>query len=80
MANPLPEHICQCKCGYISVKFNNGAWNTLTMKTYLKRVGPSPVDIEIEKTWACDGCGNHWTVENKSFTLFKKKPSVTWTS
>jgi hypothetical protein len=65
----------KCKCGLITVNFDNGAWNTMTESTYKKRVQPLPsVFIPV---WCCDGCSlNNYTVENKAYTLFEKKKSV----
>ncbi len=70
------EIACKCKCGHLSIKFINGAWNTMTEATFKAKVGEIPK--ELVPVWACDGCTNNWTIENGEFKLFKIKPSVTW--
>jgi len=70
------ELIFKCKCNYLTVKFINGAWNTLTIKTFKTNIGNLPENIQ--NTYSCNNCINNWNVENKQYTLFKLKPSVIW--
>lgn len=70
------EIICKCKCGYLSIRFVNGAWNCLTEKTFTTKVGRLPECIT--PIYKCDACCNDWTVENGQYKLFVIKPSVTW--
>lgn len=74
--NPSIVSFHKCKCGKVTVKFDNGAWNTMSETTFIKRVGSIP--DSIESSWRCNGCVNNWTVENRSYTLFKIKPFVSW--
>jgi len=70
-----PILITKCKCGHISTKFINNAWNTMTEKTFTKHFGILKNPIE---TFQCDGCINNWTIENGKFKLKTKKEFISW--
>ena len=67
------QSIVKCKCGYLTVDFENGASNCMLPKTFRKLIGKLP-KVEI-KFWACNNCANYWNVENGEHKLFEKRQS-----
>lgn len=70
------ELICKCKCEYLTIKFINGAWNTMLEKTFIKHFGC--IKLDIISTYNCNACINNWTIENNSYILGQIKTLSIW--
>lgn len=57
------EYIQKCKCGAVTIRFDNGASNSMFWETFEK------LDLDTgDATWlhqscCCDHCVNHWGID-----------------
>ena len=70
------EVLSKCKCGHISIKFDNNAWNTMTEKTFNDL--EFTLCTDVFEVYQCDACINNWTIENGEFELGVKRPLLEW--
>jgi len=71
------SNIIKCKCGYLSVKFNKGFWNCMSIKTFKDNYNIDYSNLKIT-TWKCDNCVNNWSVDNGKYKLGKEKKFTGW--
>jgi len=56
------EDIAKCSCGAITVFFENGADNSMTVETFKKVFGKDP-ETTLNDYGNCNHCVNHWGVD-----------------
>lgn len=56
-------HIQKCKCGAITVTFDNGADNSMYIDTFNALNLDTSKAVELPESYCCNHCVNHWGID-----------------
>ena len=56
------EYIQKCKCGAVTINFDNGASNSMFWETFEKLDLDTGDATWLHQSYCCDHCINHWGI------------------
>lgn len=57
------EYIQKCKCGAVTIRFDNGASNSMFWETFEKLDLDTGDATWLHQSYCCDHCVNHWGID-----------------
>lgn len=63
MINMKIEYIQKCKCGAVTISFDNGVSNSMFLETFEKLNLDTGDATWLQQSCCCDHCVNHWGID-----------------